>query len=197
MFGGNIAAFLSQNTIVIGDRLRAILQQQFEQLSDLEQEILYWLAIWQQPISFSRLQTNLLISLDPATVLAAIVSLERRSLLEKWICSDAPAFTLQPLVMKIVTDELVERATQEIIQVMQSQDIADFKVLRTHWLLRPGSDDIVGDRILHQLQEKLWQIYGANLVQNLQQILLLLNDKSPLATGYIACNITTIIKKGV
>ncbi|BAY70020.1 NB-ARC domain-containing protein [Anabaena sp. FACHB-709] len=197
VFGGNIAAFLSQNTIVIGDRLRAILQQQFEQLSDLEQEILYWLAIWQQPISFSRLQTNLLISLDPATVLAAIVSLERRSLLEKWICSDAPAFTLQPLVMKIVTDELVERATQEIIQVMQSQDIADFKVLRTHWLLRPGSDDIVGDRILHQLQEKLWQIYGANLVQNLQQILLLLNDKSPLATGYIACNITTIIKKGV
>ncbi|MBD2301620.1 NB-ARC domain-containing protein [Nostoc sp. FACHB-190] len=195
VFGGNIAAFLSQNTIVIGDRLRAILKQQFEQLCDLEQSILYWLAIWQQPISFSRLQTHLLISLDPATILDAIVSLERRSLLEKWICSDAPAFTLQPLVMKIVTDELVERATQEIILVMQSQDIADFKVLRTHWLLRPGSDDIVGDRILHQLQEKLWQIYGANLVQNLQQILLLLNDKSPLAIGYIASNITTIIKR--
>ncbi|OCQ89346.1 hypothetical protein BCD64_26675 [Nostoc sp. MBR 210] len=195
VFGGNIAAFLSQNTIVIGDRLRAILKQQFEQLSDLEQDILYWLAIWQQPISFSRLQTHLLISLDPATILDAIVSLERRSLLEKWICSDAPAFTLQPMVMKIVTDELVERTTQEIIQVMQSQDIADFKVLRTHWLLRPGSDDIVGDRILHQLQEKLWQIYGANLVQNLQQILLLLNDKSPLAIGYIACNITTIINR--
>ncbi|WP_414756370.1 NB-ARC domain-containing protein [Anabaena sp. CCY 9910] len=195
VFGGNIAAFLSQNTIVIGDRLRAILKQQFEQLRDLEQDILYWLAIWQQPISFSRLQTHLLISLDPATILDAIVSLERRSLLEKWICSDAPAFTLQPLVMKIVTDELVERATQEIIQVMQSQDIADFKVLRTHWLLRPGSDDIVGDRILHQLQEKLWQIYGANFVQNFQQILLLLNDKSPLAIGYIACNITTIINR--
>ncbi|MBE9205774.1 NACHT domain-containing protein [Nostoc sp. LEGE 06077] len=195
VFGGNIAGFLSQNTIVIGDRLRGIFKQQFEQLCDLEQSILYWLAIWQQPISFSRLQTHLLISLDPATVLAAIISLEKRSLLEKWICSGEPAFTLQPLVMKIITDELVERATQEIIQVMQSQDISDFKILRTHWLLRPGSDDIVGDRILHQLQEKLWQIYGANLVQNLQQILLLLNDKSPLAIGYIACNITTIINR--
>ncbi|BBD60874.1 NB-ARC domain-containing protein [Nostoc sp. HK-01] len=195
VFGGNIGAFLSQNTIVIGDRLRAILKQQFEQLAELEQDILYWLAIWQQPVSFGRLQTHLLISLDPATVLDAIVSLERRSLLEKWICSNAPAFTLQPLVMKIITDELVEHATQEIIQVMQSQDISDFKVLRTHWLLRPGSDDIVGDRILHQLQEKLWQIYGANLVQNLQQILLLLNDKSPLTIGYIACNITTIINR--
>ncbi|AFY43871.1 NB-ARC domain-containing protein [Nostoc sp. PCC 7107] len=195
VFGGNIAAFLSQNTIVIGDRLRAILKKQFEQLSDLEQHILYWLAIWQQPISFSRLQTHLLISLDPATILDAIVSLEKRSLLEKWICSGEPAFTLQPLVMKIVTDELVERTTQEIIQVVQSGDICNFKILRTHWLLRPGSDDIVGDRILHQLQEKLLQIYGANLVQNLQQILLLLNDKSPLAIGYIACNLTTIINR--
>jgi hypothetical protein len=97
--------------------------------------------------------------------------------------------------MKIVTDELVERATQEIIQVMQSQDIADFNILRTHWLLRPRSDDIVGDRILHQLQEKLWRIYGANLGQILDEILLLLNNKSPLAIGYIACNITTIIKR--
>ncbi|MCC5637833.1 NACHT domain-containing protein [Nostoc sp. CHAB 5844] len=197
VFAGNIAAFLSQNTIVIGDRLRDILKQQFEQLGDLEQDILYWLAIWQQPVSFSRLQTHLLTALDPATVLAAIVFLERRSLLEKWICSGEPAFTLQPLVMKIVTDELVERTAQEIIQVLQSHDICNFKILRTHWLLRPGSDDIVGDRILHQLQEKLWRIYGANYLQTLEGILLLLNDKSPLAIGYIACNITTLIKKGV
>jgi hypothetical protein len=195
VFGGNIAAFLSHNTIVIGDRLRVILKQQFEQLNDLEQDILYWLAIWQQPVSFSRLQTHLLISLDPAMVLEAIVSLQRRSLLEQWICSGEPAFTLQPLVMKIVTDELVERAAEEIIQVVQSHDICDFKILRTHWLLRPGSDDIVGDRILHQLQEKLWQIYSANLLQTLQQILLLLNDKSPLAIGYIACNITTLLTR--
>ncbi|BAY14968.1 NB-ARC domain-containing protein [Anabaenopsis circularis NIES-21] len=195
VFGGNIGAFLSQNTIVIGDRLRAIFKQQFKQLCDLEQNILYWLAIWQQPISFSRLQTHLLISLDPATILDAIVSLERRSLLEKWICSGEPAFTLQPLVMKIVTDELVERATQEIIQVMQSQDISDFKVLRTHWLLRPGSDDIVGDRILHQLHEKLWRIYNTNLGQMLEEFLVLLNDQSPLVIGYITCNLTTIINR--
>ncbi|OUL30431.1 hypothetical protein BV372_21935 [Nostoc sp. T09] len=195
VFAGNVAAFLTQNTLVIGDRLRVILKQQFEQLGDLEQDILYWLAIWQEPVSFSRLQTHLLISVDPATVLEAIVALERRSLLEKWIGTGEISFSLQPLVMKVVTDELVERAAQEIQQVVQSNDMRHFKILRTHWLLRPGTDDIAGDRILHQLRDYLWRLYGATLPQTLERMLLLLKDQSPLAIGYIACNVAAILKQ--
>jgi NB-ARC domain len=195
VFGGNVGAFLTQNTLVIGDRLRVILKQQFEQLGDLEQDILYWLAIWQEPVCFSRLQTHLLISIDPAMVLEAIVALERRSLLEKWIATEEISFSLQPLVMKIVTDELVEHAAQEIQQVVQSHDLRHFKILRTHWLLRPGTDDIAGDRILHQLRENLWRLYGATLPQTLEQIFLLLKNQSPLAIGYIACNLATILKQ--
>ncbi len=215
VFAGNVAAFLAQNTLVIGDRLRVILKQQFEQLGDLEQDILYWLAIWQEPVSFSRLQTHLLISIDPATVLEAIVALERRSLLEKWLGTEEISFTLQPLVMKVVTDELVERAVQEIQQVVQSNDIGHFKILRTHWLLRPGTDDIAGDRILHQLKENLrpgtddiagdrilhqlrenlWRLYGATLPQTLDRMLLLLKDQSTLAIGYIACNVAAMLKQ--
>jgi len=195
IFAGNIAAFLNQNTLIIGDRLRTILKQQFEQLSDLERDILYWLAIWQEPISFCRLQTHFLISLDPTAVLAGIASLERRSLLEKWIGEGESSFTLQPLVRKAVTDELVEHATQEIERVVQTNDIRHFQVLRTHWLLRPGTDDIAGDRILHQLREKLWRVYGATLPQTLQQILLHLKDLTPLAIGYIACNLIVILQQ--
>lgn len=194
VFAGNIAAFLSQNTVVIGDRLRGILKQQFEQIADLEQDIIYWLAIWQEPISFSRLQTHLLISVDPAILLEAIIALERRSLLEKWVGSGDTSFTLQPLVMKFVTDELVEKAAQEIQQVVESCKLHHCKILRTHWLLRPGSDDIVGDRILSQLREKLWRVYGVTLPQNLEQMLLLLKDKTPLAIGYIGCNLASLLE---
>ncbi|BAY21922.1 NB-ARC domain-containing protein [Calothrix sp. NIES-2100] len=195
VFGGNVAAFLTQNTLVIGDRLRDILKQQFAQLSDLEQDILYWLAIWREPVAFARLQTHLLISIDPAMVLEAIMALERRSLLEKWIGTGEISFSLQPLVMKVVNDELVEHAAQEIQQVVQSQDLRHFKILRTHWLLRPGTDDIAGDRILHQLRENLWRVYGVTLPQTLEQILLLLKDQSTLAIGYIACNLAAILKQ--
>ncbi|MEH1939168.1 MAG: NB-ARC domain-containing protein [Nostoc sp.] len=192
VFGGNVAAFLSQHTLIVGDRLRVILKQQFEQLSGLEQDILYWLAIWQEPVSFSRLQTHLLISVDPAMVLEGIVALERRSLLEKWVSDYEPSFTLQPLVMKVVTDELVEHTAQEIDRVVQSHDIRHFQILRTHWLLRPGTDDIAGDRILTQLWKKLWHLYGATLPQILNQILLLLKGQSPLAMGYIGGNLAIL-----
>jgi len=193
IFAGNIVAFLNQNALVIGDRLHNILQQQFEQLSDLEQDILYWLAIWQEPISFCRLQSQFLISLDPATILTGIAGLEKRSLLEKWVSDHEYSFTLQPLIMKFVTDKLVECAVQEINQVVSSNDISHFKVLRTHWLLRPGTDDIAGDRILLQLREQLLRNYGANLPQILNQILSLLSDKSPLAIGYVGSNIMAIL----
>ncbi|MGM3304386.1 NB-ARC domain-containing protein [Anabaena sp. WFMT] len=195
VFGGNVAAFINQNTIVVGDRLRVILKQQFQQLSGLEQDILYWLAIWQEPISFCRLQTHLLLSVDPAMVLEGIMALEKRSLLEKWNSEQEPAFTLQPLVMKVATDELVENAVQEIRQVVRTNDIHYFQILRTHWLLRPGTDDIAGDRILNQLCEKLYPVYGATLPQILNQILPLLQNQSPLAIAYIACNISALINR--
>lgn len=194
VFAGNIAAFLNQNTLVIGDRLRNILKQQFDRLSDLERDILYWLAIWQEPISLCRLQTHFLISIDPAAVWEGIATLEGRSLLEKWFSGEEFLFTLQPLVMKMVTDELVECVGLEIDRVMQNKDIRHFQILRTHWLVRPGTDDIAGDRILTQLRERLWRVYGATLPETLQEILLLLNDRSPLAIGYIGCNMMAILK---
>ncbi|MTJ53125.1 NACHT domain-containing protein [Anabaena sp. UHCC 0253] len=192
MFSGNVAAFINQNTLIVGDRLRIVLKQQLENLSELEQEIIYWLAIWQEPISFARLQTHLIVSIDPAKVFTEIIELEQKSLLEKWVNDYEPSFTLQPLIMKIVTDELVENATHEIKNCTENQDISYLKILRNHWLLRPGTDDIAGEKIIKQLRESLFRIYGANLPQILKQILLLLDNKSPLVIGYIGCNVIAL-----
>jgi hypothetical protein len=60
-------------------------------------------------------------------------------------------------------------------------------------LLRPGTDDVTGDRILTQLRKKLWHLYGATLPQILNQILLLLKGQSPLAMGYIGSNIAILL----
>lgn len=89
----------------------------------------------------------------------------------------------------------MENAVQEIHQVVRSNEIQNFQILRTHWLLRPGTDDIAGDRILTQLCENLWRVYGATLPQILNQILLLLKNQSPLAIGYIAGKITALINR--
>lgn len=190
VFGNNLAAFLSQNTIVIGDRLQAILQKQLDHLTELERDLLYWLAIWQEPVSFSRLQTHLLASADLATVLAALTTLDRRSLLEKWVTTEGTAFGLQPLIMKGVGDRLVCSVVEELKQVIQSQDLAHFKQFRTHALLRPGTDDIAGDRLLNQLREQLLQHYGAALPHTLDQIGLLLQDQPVSVVGYMGWNLS-------
>lgn len=192
VFAGSIGEFLSQNILVIGDRLRSLLKQQFAQLSELERDILYWLAIWQEPVSFSRLQTHRLAT-DPAAVLQGIVALEQRSLLEKWFSADQPMFTLQPVVMNLVTDELVAQAVQEIQLAVQHLDVTQFRVLRTHWLLRPGTDDIVGDRILTHLREQLWHIYGTALPTVLQQVRSQL-ELLPSGTGYTLGNLVALLK---
>ncbi|MBD0344713.1 MAG: hypothetical protein ICV63_07740 [Coleofasciculus sp. Co-bin14] len=195
IFNGNVAAFLNQNTLVLGDRLQALLKQQFDRLSDSEREIVYWLAIWQEPISLCRLQTHLLPSPDPSVVLTEIAALEQRSLLEKRFSEGEPSLTLPPVVMKVVTDQLVEQALGEIGQVIQSNDIGHFQVLRTHWLRRPGTDELEGDRILTQLREKLWHRYGSSLPQVLHQILPLLKEQSPLVVGYIGSNLIALLKQ--
>ncbi|MBD2295877.1 hypothetical protein H6G06_20965 [Anabaena sphaerica FACHB-251] len=192
VFAGNVAEFINQNTLIVGERLKIIIKQQLDKLSELERDIIYWLAIWQEPISFSRLQTHLLISVDPGTVLLGIVELENKSLLERWVSDHETSFSLQPLVMKIVTDELIENAAKEIQRVTKHQDISHLQILRTHWLLRPGTDDITGERIINQLREKLKRVYGVSLPQILAKISLLLGNKSPLSIGYMACNLEVL-----
>jgi len=59
VFGGNIADFLDQEETVFGD-INDLLNQQFLRLSDLELEIMYWLAIEREGISLNQLRANML-----------------------------------------------------------------------------------------------------------------------------------------
>jgi len=195
IFAGNVNAFRLQNTIVIGDRLEALLTQQFDRLSESERSIAYWLAIWQEPIALCRLQSHLLYASDPSVILTGIATLETRSLLEKRFSADTPSFTLQPMVMKVATDRLIEQAVREITQVIQSDDISHLHILRTHWLMRPGTDDIAGDRLIFKLREQLWATYGTSLSQTLLQILFQLQDCSPQVVGYARCNLTALLQE--
>jgi hypothetical protein len=83
VFNGNIADFLKQNTLVLGDRLRTLLKQQVSRLSDLEKEVVYWLAIEHEPIALSRLQEDLLVAPMRSQLMEALASLERRCLIDK------------------------------------------------------------------------------------------------------------------
>jgi WD40 repeat protein/DNA-binding SARP family transcriptional activator len=109
VFGGDIAAFLSQETPIFDD-IQDVLDQQFARLSELEREIMFWLAIEREAISVQALAGDLVRPGPWGALLAALRSLQRRSLLEK----RGPGFTLQNVIMQYTTGRLIEAVGQAL-----------------------------------------------------------------------------------
>ncbi|HEY9728132.1 MAG TPA: NB-ARC domain-containing protein, partial [Chroococcales cyanobacterium] len=187
LFDSSIANFLSQGTVIFGD-IENLLDRQFSQLSQLEAEIMYWLAINREPVGITELKGDLVLPILPSQVLQALESLERKSLIEK----GAALFTLQPVLMEYVTNRLNQSIGQEIEQ----RKIFLFK---NHALLKAQSKDYIKDIqalfILNPISERLLRIFGSleNLESQLMAIISSLRGKLPLETGYVAGNTINLL----
>ncbi len=109
VFAGDIARFLAQETFAFGD-ISDLLAQHFQRLSEQEQELMDWLAIEREPVSMEDLSKDLAYPALPGTLLDALDSLRRRSLIE---LRGAGRFSLQPVIMEYTTNTLIERANAE------------------------------------------------------------------------------------
>lgn len=203
VFAGNVAAFLDQNTLVLGDRLRGLLAQQVNCLPELETEVLYWLTIAGRPLPLSQLRGNLLFPPSQSQLLEALAALERRGLMDKATPTSQQQeilFTLQPLVMKYVTETFVERALEEIVRVLESGDIAAFRVLKNHAIAansQPPTAQHPPTRLLGRLQEGLklrLRCDEAQIGQQLRTMLPLLRGQSLLAIGYVGSNLQILCR---
>ena len=130
LFGGKVATFLRQKTIVFGE-LNDLLDEQFECLSSLEIEILYWLAINKLPLSLSQLRSNLIFVSSQARLIEGLESLLRRSLIERNLVEEEIMFSLpQPIVKQYIINRICEKICQEIQKVSKSQKLEQLELLR-------------------------------------------------------------------
>jgi DNA replication protein DnaC len=153
LFDNNIAAFLAQETLLFKD-IRGLLKQQFDRLSSLERQVMYWLAINREAVTAAQLQADLMPSVSQAELRDALISLDRRSLIETIKPTstksaaltklDCVRYTQQPVVMEYVTEQLIE-------QVCQFDPAAR--------RLASGSDDC---------SVKLWDLQTGQCLQTLQ-----------------------------
>ncbi|MCP2728856.1 NB-ARC domain-containing protein [Limnofasciculus baicalensis] len=120
LFDGDIAQFLEQGTVVFGD-ISNLLDQQFERLSEIEKQTMFWLAINREWVSLSELQDDIIPAISVRSLLEALESLQLRSLIEKATSTltQKPSvnFTQQPVIMEYVTERLIEEVCQEISRV--------------------------------------------------------------------------------
>lgn len=107
LFNDDITHFLEQGTLVFGD-IRDLLAQQFNRLSQLEKQVIYWL------VTNHRLASLLELAGDGSPVshwelLEALESLQRRSLIE----SNLVELKHQPVVIEYLTKQLIEQVHAE------------------------------------------------------------------------------------
>ncbi len=104
LFDGSLSEFLvmiDQRRLIF-DELCDLLDQQFNRLSDLEKEVMYRLAIKQEPISITELQANFLFPGLQPKLPDALRSLLQRSLIEKTVTG----FTQQPMIKEYVLNQI-------------------------------------------------------------------------------------------
>ncbi|PSB02996.1 WD40 repeat domain-containing protein [Merismopedia glauca] len=148
LFGGSLSEFIAytqqHQSSLIFDDIRHLLDRQFNRLSDLEQEVMYWLAINREFVSLYELKTDLVSSTAQRHLSETLSFLARRSLLETQMMS----FTQQPVVMEYVTEKLIESITQEIIT-------GEIDLLMSHALIKANAKDYLRDSQIRVIIEPI------------------------------------------
>jgi len=188
LFGGNIPQFLAQGTGVFNG-IRNLLSQQMQRLSELEMQVMAWLAINREPVSPAELQADLIPTASRPQILEALESLLRRSLIEQ----TASGFTQQPVVMEYMTEQLIEQAQAEITA-------EQFQQLQQYALIKAQTKDYVRESqtrvILEPLVQRLRLSMGSDqaIVAKLQRALVKLQQGSGTAPGYGGGNIVNLLR---
>lgn len=208
-FEGSIANFLEclqQGTLVFGD-VRDLLAHQIDRLSNLEQQVMYWLAINREPVTLSELRVDFVPQVSLADLIEALSSLERRCLLDKatptFIEQNRTFFTLQPVVMEYMTDRLIERVCSELRRFVGATHGLPIQGLglclfKTHALMKAPAKDYIRETqirlILKPVADKLLHASSKEQLEDqFRQILSEMRGKPFQETGYIAGNILNLL----
>lgn len=187
VFNADIGRFLEEGATNFNE-VYDLLEEQFDRLSELEQSIMYWLAVEREPVSFHDLRSNIARPVRQRDVSHSIKSLRRRSLIER---SEA-GFTLQNVVMEYTTDRLIDAVCDEIVTgellafenqaIMKAQSVEYIREAQIRLILTP-------------VVETLLTGFGSEKeVENrLKQLLVDVKRKLNHKSGYIAGNILNIL----
>lgn len=192
LFNGRIADVLDcvERGELIFEDIRDLLKHQFQRLSIIEENVIYWLAINREPITLAQISADISIFASKRYLPQAITSLLQSSLIEK----SGECFFLQPVVMEYAIELLIERVFQEI--VAQPESLSLFK---SHALIKATSKDYIQEtqkqQILQPLLEQLLIELGSvkKLEAILGNLLEQLRYRSAIVSGYAAGNVINLL----
>ncbi|NJL45425.1 MAG: AAA family ATPase [Leptolyngbyaceae cyanobacterium SM2_3_12] len=185
VYQGQMKTFLATAQLTLPMTVRRGLEQTLEHLSPAERDLLYWLALTQEPISLGDLSE----AMQPYPGAAVVQSLLGRSLchvLSK-VGGDATILTLKPVIRALVHDHLRPLLMAEI-------EAEHFDLLNRLPLVNVTAREVVQERqrntLLRPLMAELQQRYPteAALVAKCQNLHRALRQTCLGGTGYGAGN---------
>ncbi|NEQ39346.1 MAG: NACHT domain-containing protein [Okeania sp. SIO3I5] len=195
LYAGQVGDFI-KNTLLMGD-VRSLLDQPFQRLSLAEKELMYWLALEQQPINLSQLQEKILLPLSASELLETVGSLGRRSLIEKSQKQGQTYFSLQPVVMKYAIEQFVRQVDEELVGLIKNQDLSGIRLLKLYPLESSENSNkhySILDLVMNRLRSRLFtNTRGLNLaIKRLEESLSNLQEEF-FEGEYITQNLENVI----
>lgn len=189
LFNGSIVDFLQEETAVFNG-IRLLLDQHFNRLSELEKQVMFWLAINRDWVSLGELQADIVPIVPKAKLLEALECLRWRALIE---CSNK-GFTQQPVVMEYMTERLVETVSEEISRQTP-------QLFVSHALMKAQAKDYIRETqirlIVEPLLERLHARLGSQeaIKHQFQQILMHCRNRVEAQQGYSTGNLINLLRQ--
>jgi hypothetical protein len=177
-----------------------ILDRQFERLSEIEQQLVSWLAIEREPVSGAELRSNLLLNQTvPCEIISALQSLSRRCITT---CQDGE-WSLQPVTIAYVMGRSIDRFVAELLPPLAAEPSADlqdrFVHLNTYGMMKATAKDyrrqIQIQSLLRPVLGRLVSSWGTRerIGGHLRSILAQWQTLTPIPPGYLAGNILNLL----
>ncbi len=194
LFDGDVSEFLRHGTAVFGD-ISDLLDQQFDRLSDLEKQIMYWLTLDREGASLSDLAEDLVPPVPRRYLMEALASLARRPLVEK----QGAKFTQQPVVMEYVTDRLIEQIYGEIWAENAAKS-SKLPLFHTHALMKATVEDHIRESQARMIVKPLLDRFSAShtkseVERQLKHFLSRLRNQFEGTSGYGAGNVINLLNQ--
>lgn len=194
LFDGNVSDFISlwKQGKIRFESIYELLEEQVDRCSDLEKEVLYWLAVNRRSVTLIQLQKDILNWETQQKLPVILMSLERRSLILK----NPSGFTLIPVLMDYITNLIIQCITEEIkhnnknliylIRLFQPQASVEVKEEQVNLILEPIVENLIKE--FHSVKE---------LKVHLESIRLEMRSHVSKLLGYGEVNITYLKKVAV
>lgn len=202
VFDGDISPFMDMSTSIFVDKATTeFLDRQFQKLSRLETNLIYWVALRRNTASWNQLvqDSNNFLTYNQLFQTSNDL-IVRHSLLAKKTEDMPVMYILDPVILKYTTERFIRENYQDINQVFRNKSLNGSELFITHSFITeyPKDEELNQEqmrRIVKPIQKMLLAEFRSQkrVEDELQKVLLLLQDQG-LSDGYASQNISHLIQ---